>query len=190
MQKPEYRKLASENMKRNQDKLKSGMISKYGQDNPSKIEEFRIKKRNIFLEKYGVENPFQIDVKSRIKKTIKTHLSNGNWIRDEDRKPFARYKKEVWRYTNQSIVDFDAYWLLEKRSRYENHIDHIYSIKDGFENNVPSELIGSIVNLQSLSSEQNCAKGSNSWISIEDLKSAYNVIFGGDSSLRKKKLLS
>ena len=190
MQKPEYRKMASENMRKNQEKLKAGLGLKYGEDNPSKIESIRKQKRDLFISKYGVENPFQIDVKSRIEKTTKTRIENGDFIRDEDRKPFSKYKREVWKYTNESIVNFDAYWLLERRSKNDHHIDHIYSIKDGFDNGVPAWLIGSIVNLQSLSSSQNLSKNSESWITLEDLKIAYNTIFGGDSSLRKKKLLA
>jgi len=76
MKKPEYRQKASENMKNNQIALKSGMFSKYGVDNASKIEEIRKSKRDFFIEKYGVENPFQIDIKSRIENTISTRIEN------------------------------------------------------------------------------------------------------------------
>jgi len=190
MKKQEYREKASETMKLNQGKLKAGMISKYGEDNASKIETIRIKKRDLFISKYGVENPFQINIEDRIKKSVETKKNNGTYIPDDKKTLFEKYKKEVWKYTNESIINFDAYWLLSKRALNENHIDHIYSIKEGFANNVSPKLIGSIVNLQSLSSYQNRSKGSDSWITLDDLESAYKFMFGKDSQPRKIKLLS
>jgi hypothetical protein len=174
MKKPEYREKARKTMTDNQLKLKAGMLAKYGVDNPSKLEEIRINKRDFFMSKYGVENPFQIDVNSRIEKSKNTMIENGRWIKDEDKKPFELYKKKVWIFTNKSIVDFDAYWLLKNRSINDHHIDHIYSIYDGFVNKVEPKLIGSIVNLQSLDANHNRSKGSDSWITLEDLTSVYS----------------
>lgn len=188
MRKPEYRKWASENMKKQQSSLKSGMIAKYGKDNPSLVESIRIKRRKTFLEKYGVENPFLINVEERIEKTKKTKIENGIWLKDEDRKPFDLYKKRVRESTNKSIIEFDAYWILEKRAINENHIDHIYSIKDGYVNNIPFWLVGSIVNLQSINSNQNRSKGSSSWISVEDLITAYKIVYC-DISKQKHQVL-
>jgi hypothetical protein len=179
MKKPEYREKARETMKNNQDKLKAGMIAKYGEDNASKIESVRIAKRELFLSKYGVTSGFDINREDQAIKAKNTKIENGTWLKYEDLKPYQRYVKEVWKHTNKSIVDFDAYWLLENRCMHGNHIDHIYSTKDGFINNVSPKLIGSIVNIQSLPAHINKSKGSNSWITLEYLELSYSTIYDG-----------
>jgi len=176
MQKPEYRQWASENMKKpsTQLKLKSGMNKKYGVDNASQVEQVRIKKKKIFLSRYGVDHPFKIDIEARIKKTKDTRILIGTQISDENHKPFLLYKREVWKHTYFSIGYYDAYWLLENRSRSGNHIDHIYSIHEGFINTIPTKIIGSIINLQSLPSKENRSKGTVCWITKDELCEQYN----------------
>lgn len=171
MKEPKWRKWASNNMKRSSDKLKEGMIKKYGVEYATQSNIIKEKTRKFFLEKYGVDNPFQIDVDSRIKKARETNIKKGNWISDEDLRPFLLYKKKVWYHTNKSILKYNASWLLEGRSRTGNHLDHIYSIHDGFKNNIDPKIIGHILNLQILDAKLNRSKGIDSWICINELKS-------------------
>lgn len=173
MRHAKWRRWASEQMAKNQVKLIDGMLSKYGVKNASNSEEIRNRKKQTFITRYGVENPFQLNIEERINKMKNTKLQRGLTIPDELQRPFITYKKKVWKFTNDSIVYYDAYWLLENRSLKGNHIDHIYSIYDGFVNNIDPKLIGSIINLQTLSSTQNRAKGTSSWISKEDLFEKY-----------------
>ena len=49
------------------------------------------------------------------------------------------------------------------------HIDHIYSIRDGYDNNVPIEIISHKNNLRLIKAEENLSKGSKSDISCEEL---------------------
>jgi hypothetical protein len=55
------------------------------------------------------------------------------------------------------------------RGRGKYHLDHKYSVYDGFMNNVPIEIVSSVNNLQLLTERENIIKGNNSCISIEDL---------------------
>ena len=55
------------------------------------------------------------------------------------------------------------------------HIDHIYSVADGFRNNIDPKIISSICNLRLIDSEYNLKKGSKSDISIEELLENYSM---------------
>ena len=50
-----------------------------------------------------------------------------------------------------------------------HHIDHMYSISQGFLNNVPPKTIGHFSNLQMLPAVKNITKGSSCSITLEDL---------------------
>jgi len=52
-------------------------------------------------------------------------------------------------------------------------IDHIFSIKDGWENNIPVEVISHPKNLRLVTPQENRAKGANSLITLEQF---YNLI--------------
>ena len=60
-----------------------------------------------------------------------------------------------------------------KRSRYDYHLDHIYSITDGFKNSIPMKVISNPYNLQMLWWSDNISKYGNSWQSKEDLYKGY-----------------
>jgi len=61
--------------------------------------------------------------------------------------------------------------LLRKRNKY--HLDHIYSIYDGFENNVLPEIISSPINLQMLPESDNVRKSKRSHITLKKLNREY-----------------
>lgn len=95
------------------------------------------------------------------------------WTPIELLEDFQKYKLLCIFYTNESfslekekIKDFD------KRSR-EWHLDHQYSIKHGFLNDVDPKIIGSIVNFKIVPRQYNCQKGSKSDISLKELLKRY-----------------
>ncbi len=87
---------------------------------------------------------------------------------------FDKYKEEVCFLTENNVRIYrDKIKNIEIRGD-EFHLDHKYSIKGGFENNVEPEIIASFVNLQILSSADNCKKYTKCSISLNDLKILYN----------------
>ena len=85
---------------------------------------------------------------------------------------FRKYRQEVRSVTNsQSLHELDNY---DKRGVSGQdgayHLDHIYSVADGFQNNVPAEIVGNISNLKMIPWEMNLLKNSNSWITLNELK--------------------
>jgi len=87
------------------------------------------------------------------------------------------YYRDVWRFTNQSIKkDFDIINPSNLVLSYETfHIDHIFSIIEGFKNNIDPCIIGNTVNLQVLSKKDNMKKRCECWITKKELEEKYNA---------------
>lgn len=87
-----------------------------------------------------------------------------------DKKEFKLYKSVVYYYTR--IADISK---LENSDKVRGlsgdvyQLDHMYSLKDGYENGVPAYLIGSVHNLRIVPRKENRNKWHNSNISIEKL---------------------
>jgi len=104
-------------------------------------------------------------------------MENGGYFTPLDEKSdVERYRHMVWYYTRQN--DLSLLSDYEKRGRVDEttdayHLDHIYSITDGYINNVDPKIVGSIHNLRFITASENCVKNSKSDISIEELKKLY-----------------
>jgi len=90
---------------------------------------------------------------------------------NEDRMSLVLYKREVIQLSNVNyrlykdlINPFDL-----KRGRNKYHIDHIYSVMDGFNNEITPEIIASPINLRMLLERENITKYDNSYLTIEQL---------------------
>lgn len=90
---------------------------------------------------------------------------------------FENYKKYVRNLSsssfrfNRNFIDPNG--LKEINSR-KYHIDHIYSIIDGFLNDIDPKIISSPINLRVISQEENLIKGRNSDILLEELLDKYS----------------
>ena len=59
------------------------------------------------------------------------------------------------------------------RSKDKYHLDHIYTVVDGWRNNIPPKIISCPYNLQMLSQHDNNIKHSKSEITLEELHINY-----------------
>lgn len=96
-------------------------------------------------------------------------LKYAEWLilRQENKNAYHDYKREVWNFTIKNpIKTFPNYELRGKagvKGAYQ--LDHIISIKFGFEHNINPKFIGSIDNLWFIPWEINIKKSqSNSWL--------------------------
>lgn len=96
----------------------------------------------------------------------------------EIKDPLLEYYREVWYHTNSNKHLING---IENRSQ-DLHIDHIFSIRDGFDFSVPAEIIGSPINLRMLAAKENIKKYSKSDISLEQLYDSYERMVGGKGS--------
>jgi len=172
----------------NTEKRKKTVLNKYGVDNVSKHPEIiksAIKTRlqryncefilmsvyykNKMIEKYGKyhQNKNEDFYDSTIRKTQE---NNGVWTSRQIRTDWYRYKRNVLLITEQN---WNKYGYIFNRGLYSNHLDHKFSILNGFNENIEPEIIGSFVNLEVLSANENQQKREKNSISKEDLIHKY-----------------
>ena len=139
-------------------------IEKYGDVHPARTQICKQKRRETCLARYGVSHEWKTKVfldKRALEKWGMT-WDERNALTPE----YLKYKRSVWKVTNsqplETIPDYN------KRSS-DLHLDHKFSIAEGFRQGLPPEVIGNIANLQMLSSRENIAKSDSCSISKEDL---------------------
>jgi hypothetical protein len=104
-------------------------------------------------------------------------MENGGYFTPlSEKNEVDQYRQLVWYYTRKN--DLTILPNSEKRGRIDEnkdayHLDHIYSITDGYINNVEPEIIGSIHNLRFISAINNQIKKTKSDISLKQLKKLY-----------------
>lgn len=143
------------------------------------------KKKNYWNTKSNVEKD---DIKNRMVSTLKETVNKrtleekrelGKRMSDsqircgiatpiEDRDKFQEYRNQVGlesgRYNLYLLENFD------KRGPKEYHLDHMYSVFEGFKNKIPLEIIGHICNLKMLPYNENTSKGGKCSITLDELK--------------------
>ena len=83
---------------------------------------------------------------------------------------FEYYKRVVYKYTRKSVRRNKTLYFGK---RGEHHLDHKYSIYQGYNENIPPFIIGNKHNLQLLSEKDNLKKGKNCSITKEELYNEY-----------------
>lgn len=106
-------------------------------------------------------------------KQIQTKISKGLYLDPSLKSDFEKYVSKVRNLSEKN--DLSHLENFEKRGRAgidgAFHLDHIYSIKMGFQNNIEPEIISSVHNLRFIPAEINISKKDKSEISIEELLS-------------------
>jgi len=95
---------------------------------------------------------------------IKSKLKNGTIQPYELMSEYKIYSKLVWKFTNRQNHQSLENSELRGHVKYLNnahHLDHMYSIFAGFNNDIPPELIGAIENLKYITAHENVKKGVN-----------------------------
>lgn len=116
--------------------------------------------------------------KRREPKRRATMEQSGRWVAICDLPAATAYRLKVHSITMSQPLHLLEHF--EKRGPStslpsdNHHIDHIFSVMDGFHNNVPPEIIGHISNLRMLHHSENVRKNGKSDITIDELYSRYN----------------
>jgi len=165
-----------------QDKCKKSIVKKYDVENIMYSKLFiddkfipilKTKRKDTYVKKYGEEHPMKLDsIKQKVKTT---NESNGYWITEDQVKDFNSYTRLVWRYTNKN--DLSVLENIDKRAHTKDgyHLDHKYSIYQGFKDSIDAKIIGNICNLEMLQSGQNLSKNRKCSITKDELLSSYTV---------------
>jgi hypothetical protein len=104
-----------------------------------------------------------------INKVIQTKISRGIFWKPDDPEynEFKKYRRKVYYWTNKNeLSQLDNY---EMRSKTGYHLDHKYSINEGFINNISPKIIGGKNNLEIITSYENLKKNKNCSISLNEL---------------------
>lgn len=114
------------------------------------------KQRQTFLIKYGVDNPSKHPI-------VRQKISDAN-IANGATPKHLRSLRQL--YYDQVVYFTKVSWQMEfdkinpaRLNRSEVHLDHIYSIQQGFRDSIPPYIIGHYTNLQMLGKRENCSKG-------------------------------
>ena len=158
------------------EKMRATTVEKYGVENASSLEFVKQIRRKKALAKYGVDNVSKAD---SIKKILAEQRSEY-WAEVYKTKKFTadgltRYQygrrchqyAETQYHRHQQQIDPEG-----KRSKHW-HVDHIYSVTDGFLNDVPVNVISDISNLRLISDTDNYAKHKKSEKNLDQLYEDY-----------------
>lgn len=145
---------------------------------PVKKELDKQKRREKFISGYS-SYLNSIRPKDRIEKIRKTHELKGNWTKLEDLNSFRMYGRIVWIITNKSAKEkYTKEELKTRGKKKENNntnLDHIFSISDGFKNNILPTIIGSKSNLRLICCSENYKKRTRSDITKEKLFELFDI---------------
>ncbi len=155
------------------DRVVKTCLDKYGTDNVFKVDVIKNKQVDTVVSRYGVTNVSKHpDILKRINEV---HVEQGRRRPDHLRSDLEKYRLAVKSITARSYHDY--YYVINPdnlpRSRFEYHVDHIYSVEEGFKNNVPPEIIGHYTNLRMMWHLDNCKKNTKCHITLEQLYENY-----------------
>ena len=150
---PEKSKLANE-------KFTNGYIG--GQHKPLSQRDrdyvaFAQKTKQTCLTRYGVSNGSQ-SLTGR-KNNSDAQIASGRATPLHLRSLRKIYYDAVWQVTKQSWKDNFDDINPQRINRSKNALDHIYSVQQGFRDNIPPYIIGHWTNLRIISLSENSAKG-------------------------------
>lgn len=126
--------------------------------------------RKYLIEKHGSIAAASIykEISDRYRKNME---NRGNWLKQDEIDSYRKYKLRVEFLTEHNII-FHNILHLEKRSP-EWHIDHIFSIKQGYIQEVEPEIIACPINLQIVHASYNCSKRDRCDMSLDCLRFKY-----------------
>jgi hypothetical protein len=97
-------------------------------------------------------------------------ICSGYKLPDRQISEYKIYKSKVWSESNKSYRKFFILINPENLIRSRTiHLDHKFSISDGFKNKVDPKIIGHYYNLHMLTSLENRSKWDKSSITLEEL---------------------
>lgn len=114
------------------------------------------KKKETFLKNYGVDNPSKHPVIR--KKLSDANIANGATPKNLRSLRQLYYDRVVY-FTKASWRDYFDKINPMRLNRSEIDLDHIYSIQQGFRDNIPPYIIGHWTNLRMLEKTENYSKG-------------------------------
>lgn len=154
------------------DKMRSTTMERHGVANISSSKKTKLKKKKKALERYGVDNPSKAaSVKQRLSEQRTAYWNDiykdKNFTADGLTR--EQYGARAGQYADTQYKRNRATIDPENKRGKHWHVDHIYSVTDGFLNDVPINVISDISNLRLISDKDNYKKNKKSDKTIEQL---------------------
>jgi len=163
-----WRKKDQEKSKLANEKFSTGLTSGRITIDRSKRDSKTIynKSKITWMKKYGVDNPAKsLSVRNKISKLKIEKGATPKHLRSLRK----LYYDSVWYFTEQSWKNhFDKINPL-RIDRSKNALDHIFSIQQGFIDNIPPYIIGHWTNLRIITLSENSKKGMKCFKTQDDL---------------------
>lgn len=158
-------------------KMQKTSIERYGVPNASSNAQIKQKRREIMIERYGVENPSHM---VEVKEIISTKQKEV-WEERREQKDYNSEGLTYIEYRHRSHQYADTQYRLYKeqldpqgKRGKHYHLDHIYSVVEGWNNEVPVNIISDVTNLRMISDRENYRKHMKSDKSLEALYEDFN----------------
>lgn len=137
-------------------------------DKSTYTDEQKQKCQTTWIAKYGVDNPFKCPA---IKQHLRAMRKAQEDAKNIDRTALQIYYNAVKLVTNENWYKEFLRINGEGPCKRNNtvHLDHIYSISEGFKNNIPPYVIGHWSNLRLLPKIENSSKGARCAKTIDEL---------------------
>ena len=174
-----WRQKDPEKSKKANDKFSKGFVEgkhKPWEDRNRDYESSLAAARKTWMEKYGVDNPSK---HPSIKQILSQRNKEWQALNPKDRTLIEVYYNNVRLVTNKNWYEHFHKINGEGPNRRSKdlHLDHIYSISEGFKNNIPPEIIGHWTNLRLIPKKENSSKGADCHKTIEQLYEDYHKTF-------------
>lgn len=152
----------------------SDMKSLIGVSNTSQLQSVKDKKRASAIAKYGVDNVS----KATIVKAVISKKATTRWENEYQHSvlPISvqEYQRIVWRYSNKAYRESKIIIDPNNIRSTEWHLDHKFSVSEGYKNSISPEIMGHFTNLQILDRYTNCVtKNSKSSVTLDELLAAF-----------------
>ena len=159
--------------------VKEYFLDTYGVDNPMKLDKHKkFGTDNRFSTYRHIINPMKLDSTKKNfgsdnffgtdigKDIIRSRLETlGLWIPLNQKSDYELYSRQVWLETRKNNLKILPNY--DKRGPKDYHLDHKYSIFEGFKNNILPSIIGNIKNLEFIPYKENLTKGKKSSVDID-----------------------
>ncbi len=158
-------------------KMKNTSIERYGVPNASSAAFVKDKRKQKALDKYGVDN---VSKSEPIRLTLSKQKTDY-WDEIYSGKKFTvtgltriAYSHRCQQYANTQYQRYKRLLDPEEKRGKHWHLDHIYSITDGFLNDVPINIISDVSNLRLISDKDNYKKHKRSEKTLAELYEGFS----------------
>jgi DNA-binding Lrp family transcriptional regulator len=134
---------------------------------------------NSIMKRYLCNLDEAFEIQNKIVKKIIEGMEKNGVIRSYDKKSdYFKYKMKVHYETCRSYKKYKNIInpLNHERGLFKYHLDHKFSIINGFKHNIDPIILGSYVNLELIYCIDNLKKSTNNSITKEDLLEKYKKI--------------